>query len=200
MRDLQASFPRPCDERWDAMTPAGCGRLCGRCDKLVHDLSLHSFDEAETLLSGNPDVCVRARIDTDGSVALRPNGRGEARRMVVAIAATAGLLTASAPAYAKQNRPDGAIAGKMYASTIRTRVIATGTNGQTYRTTVKVNGRFRIKHLPTGTYSLTFRPSCGESWTVDNVVVSAGETASPEIERDSGCIVIGMLRVERHTG
>ena len=47
MGDLRVSFPKPCDEKWQAMTPEGRARVCGRCDKAVHDLSLYSIDEAE---------------------------------------------------------------------------------------------------------------------------------------------------------
>ncbi len=200
MGDLRVSFPRPCDEKWQAMTPEGRARICGRCDKAVHDLSLYSIDEAEKLLRANPEACVRARIDADGSIALRPNRRGTTRRMVIAAAATAGLLTSGAPAFAKQDRPGGAIAGKMYPPTTRTRVVATGTDGRTFRTTVKVNGRFRIRNLPTGTYSLTFKPRCGENWTLENVVVQSGETFLPDVPVEGGCITIGMLRIEGAKG
>jgi hypothetical protein len=200
MRDLRVSFPRPCDEKWEGMTPAGCARVCGRCDKPVHDLSHYTVDEAEALLRGNPEVCVRARIDRDGLVALRPSRRGDARRMVIAIAATAGLLAGGTPAFAKQDRPDGAIAGKVEDAWLRTRVTATRTDGQTFRARVRGNGRFRIGHLPAGTYSLTFVPSCGERWTVENVVVGAGETIVPNVQSPDGCITVGMLVIEEERG
>ena len=32
------------------MTPAGCDRVCARCDKLIHDLSNYEIDEVEALL------------------------------------------------------------------------------------------------------------------------------------------------------
>ena len=103
MRDLYVSFPRPCGEKWETMTPAGCARVCGRCDKPVHDLSEYSLEEAETLLRGDPRACVRARVGCDGSVALKPGRRGETRRMMIAVAATAGMLAASVPAAARQD-------------------------------------------------------------------------------------------------
>ncbi len=46
MRDLRVSFPKPCDERWEAMAPEGRARLCARCDTVVHDLSQFEPDEA----------------------------------------------------------------------------------------------------------------------------------------------------------
>ncbi|HYN46511.1 MAG TPA: carboxypeptidase-like regulatory domain-containing protein [Allosphingosinicella sp.] len=200
MRDLRVSFPRPCDEKWEAMTPAGCDRVCARCDKLIHDLSQYQIDEAEALLRRNPGTCKRAHIDTDGVVALKPGRRGRARRMVIAVAATAGLLTAGAPAFAKRDRPDGAISGNVESFGIRMRVTATGTGGQTFRARAKSNGRFRIRRLPAGTYTLTFVPECGNSWMVENVVVRDGETIVPNVGNADGCIIIGLLRIEDGRG
>ena len=199
MRDLRVSFPRPCDESWEAMTPEGRARICARCDKAVHDLASYTLDEAEALLRGNPGACVRARIRSDGSIALK-SGRGNARRMVIAAAATAGLLTANAPALAKDNRPGGAIAGHVKFAEFRTRVTATDMGGRIFRTKLKSKGQFRIRHLPAGTYSLTFKPGCGQSWTIENVVVGAGETSLPNIESPDGCITVGMLRIEKDEG
>jgi hypothetical protein len=200
MRDLRVRFPEPCDEKWEAMTPAGCAGVCGRCDKSVHDLSHYTLDEAAALLRRGTNVCVRARIDGNGLVALKPSRRGCARRMVIAFTATAGLLAASAPAAAKQNRPDGAIAGNVETFGFRVRVSATDAGGQTFRARVKSNGQFRISHLPAGTYTLTFHPDCGDSWKVDNVVVRVGETIVPNVENANRCIVIGMLQIEDDRG
>lgn len=200
MRDLRVSFPRPCDEKWEAMTPTGCARMCGRCDKLIHDLSQYELDEAEALLRRDPDTCVRAHIDANGVVALKPGRRGNARRMVIAVAATAGLLTTGAPAFAERDRPDGAIAGTVETYAIRMRVTATGTGGQTFRARVRSNGRFRIRHVPADTYTLTFVPVCGNSWTVENVVVRDGETIVPAVQNVDGCIFIGLLRIEDGRG
>ena len=200
MPDLRVSFPKPCDERWEVMTPADRARVCARCDKHVHDLSLHTLEEAKALLRGDPEPCVRARIGADGAVAVKPSRRGDTRRMVIAAAATAGLLAASAPAYAKKDRPPGAIAGNIDTFGTRTRIKATSTNGRTFRAKVKRDGSFRIMHLPSGTYSLTFIPDCGDRLTVENVEVGAGETVLPKVESEVGCIIVGMLRVEGAKG
>lgn len=200
MRDLRVSFPRPCDEKWEAMMPAGCDRVCVRCDKVIHDLSHYELGEAETLLRRNPDTCVRARIGADGVVALKPGRPGGARRMVIAVAATAGLLTAGAPALARRDRPDGAIAGNVESFGARVRVTATGPGGQTFRARVRSNGRFRIRRVPAGTYTLTFVPDCGDNWTVENVVVGNGETIVSNVQDTGQCIVVGMLRIEDGRG
>lgn len=200
MADLRVSFPRPCDENWDAMAPAGCARICARCDKAVHDLSQYSLDQAEALVRENPGACVRARVRDDGSVALKPSRRGDTRRVVIAVAASAGLLAAGAPAMAKKDGPPGAIAGKVEYPWYRTRVVATGADGQTFRAKVKRNGSFRIGYLPDGTYTLEFRPDCGESWKVENVKVGGGETVVPNTHSEATCIFIGMLKIEEVRG
>ena len=200
MRDLHVSFPKPCAENWETMTPAGRARVCARCDKAVHDLSRYTLDEAEPLLRGSGEVCVRARVGADGSVALKPGRRNDARRMVVAVAATAGLLAATAPALARETRPAGAIAGKVESGSFRVRVFATGANGQTFRTKVKGNGQFRIKHLPAGPYTLSFHPDCGDSWTFGEVVVRDGETIVPDVKDENQCIVVGLLQIEESRG
>ncbi|MEA3038729.1 MAG: hypothetical protein QOE79_1242 [Sphingomonadales bacterium] len=200
MRDLRVSFPRPCDEKWEAMTPAGCDRICGRCDKLIHDLSHYEFDEAVALLRRDPETCVRARVGADGVVALKPGRRDGARRMVVAAAAAAGLLAAGGPAFASTDRPQGAIAGKVRAYGARVRVTATDPSGGKFRAKVGGDGRFRIKHVPAGTYNLTFVPDCGDKWTIDNVVVGEGQTALPDSESPTTCIVVGMLRIDDDRG
>jgi Carboxypeptidase regulatory-like domain len=204
MVDLRVSFPKPCRETWEAMAPAGCGRLCARCDKVVHDLSLYDLDEAQALLRSAPDSCVRARIGADGAVMLKPARRAGARRMIAA-AATVGLLAAGAPAFArtdaaKPQAPDGAIAGKVDAFGYRVRVTARSPDGRAFRAKSKSDGRFRIKAVPPGAYTLTFKPDCGETWTVENVVVGTGETIVPRAENENGCIVVGMIRIEPDEG
>ena len=202
MRDLRVRFPRPCGEQWEKMVPAGCARVCERCDKPVHDLSLHTLDEAEALLRLNPDTCVRARIGGDGAVALKPGrpGRrkadGDRRRRDHRLAGR----RRAGPGQAGPS--PGRYRGECRACTgIRTRVTATGADGRTYRTRVDGNnGRFRIRHLPAGTYSLTFAPSCGGSWTVENIVVGSGETMLPNVRHEDSCIFIGAAGIEENRG
>lgn len=192
MRELRVSFPEPCDEKWEQMTPTGCDRICARCDKVIHDLSQLEFEEAETLLRRDPDTCVRASIGPGGVVALKSERQGSAGRMI--IAAVAAGLVATQPALARRDRPDGAIAGRVESFGFSLRVIATDANGTEFRTRVN-NRRFRIRHLPAGTYTLTFVPSCGESWTVENVVVGNGETVLPDVRDEGTCIIVGQARV-----
>jgi hypothetical protein len=201
MDDLRVSFPKPCDESWDGMAPAGCGRECARCDKIVFDLSQFEIDEAEALLRSRPGGCVRARIGPDGSVELKRTRQGAARRMVVAAAATAGLLATGAPALAKPARPGGAIAGKIEAHGSQVRVAATDSNGRKFKAKVGRDGRYRIEGVPAGAYTLTFFvPLCGNRWTVENVVVGDGETLAPRSPEEGGCIVVGMVEIVADRG
>lgn len=198
MADLHVSFPKPCDEKWEAMTPAGCDRVCARCDHVVHDLRDYTLDEAEALLRADPGSCVRAQIGADGEVALKP-GRGSMRRRMVIAAAMAGLLTTATPALARQDRPGGVISGTVEAG-YRVRVVATGTDGRTYRARADRNGRYRIRYVPAGTYTLSVEADCNTYKTVENVVVRDVETSAPTVQNETQCVVIGLLRIETDRG
>lgn len=63
---LPVAIDTPCGADWNAMTPAGARkRLCGSCDKVVHDLAKRTDDEVEALLANGP-VCVRYLYDVHG--------------------------------------------------------------------------------------------------------------------------------------
>ena len=185
MPDLRVSLPEPCGEKWEGMTPVGCDRVCARCDKVIHDLSHYTIEEAETLLGANADSCVRARVGKDGVIDLAPNLSGGMRHMVLVVGAAAGLLTAGVPATAREKRHDGAITGKVHSTDFKTRVTATDTQGKEYKAWVKPDGRYRITKVPDGAYKLTFVPGCGSDWTIDKVVVAGGVADVPDtIDRE----------------
>ena len=200
MSDLKVSFPKPCNEKWGAMSPSGRARMCGRCDKAVHDLSEYGLDEAQALLRREPGACFRADIGADGVVALKSGRNARSRRMIVAAAITAGLLITGEPALAGNGRPRGAIAGYFSNYNNGMRVTVTDQAGRTYRTRVRQGGRFRITHLPAGTYTLTFHLACGNVTTVGNVIVGNEEVVLPDVRDSGGCIVIGMLQIEDSVG
>lgn len=136
MPDLRVTFPNPCREKWEAMTPAGCHRTCEKCDKVIRDLSQYDVDGVEKLLRDEPDSCVRASIDAFGVVTTKPGRHGNIRRMVAVAGASAGLLI-SHPALAEHQRTDGAIVGTTQRLGFRTTVTAKDENGNSYRTKVK---------------------------------------------------------------
>lgn len=198
MPDLHVSFPNPCDAAWEAMTPSGCDRVCARCDHVVHDLAEYTIDQAEALLRARPGSCVRAQIGADGTVVLKPGRGGKARRMVVAAAAAVAVMTAATPALARQGRPTGAIAGRVAFCAFDMRVVATSADGHTFRGGLRYDGRFRIKHLPAGTYRLSFesRRRGGDGYVFENVVVRDGETSQPNLDNGEQCVVVGLLTIE----
>lgn len=196
MADLRVSFPKPCGEDWEAMAQAGCGRTCARCDKVVHHLSRYDMDGVEALLRADPDACVRAQIGADGAVELKPGRGAGARRLVVAAAVSASLLTTGEPALAKEGRPAGAIAGQVEECGFKVRITATHESGRTYSAKAGLNGRYKIKHLPAGTYNLAFHSEAGDDWKVDNVAVGREKVIVPARQDPQQCIVIGLLRVE----
>lgn len=198
MEDLRVSFPDPCSEAWQGMTPVERGRMCARCDKVVHDLERYSLDEAEALLRRAPGSCVRARVRCDGVVILRETGRA-GTRTILAAAAAAGMLAAGQPAAAKVGGPAGAISGQVNASDSTVRVTATSREGKRFKTKVK-HGRFNLRHIPVGTYRLTFVPDCGSRWTLEEVVVRGGETVVPATTGPNECIVVGRLQVDDRRG
>jgi hypothetical protein len=110
MQDLGVSFPEPCDERWEAMTPTGRHRACAKCDRVVYDLARYNVAGVEKLLRDEPNSCARATIDALGVIATKPERYGNIRRIVVAIGASAGLLI-SPPAVARDSSADGSIIG-----------------------------------------------------------------------------------------
>jgi hypothetical protein len=61
----------PCGADWNAMDPRGRKRLCGSCDKLVHDLSALEEKEAGELLAGASSLCVRYLYDENGRIWFR---------------------------------------------------------------------------------------------------------------------------------
>jgi len=58
----------PCGANWQEMTPESGARLCGACDKLVHDLSSMSEQRAKRLLASKENLCVRYLFDEHGNI------------------------------------------------------------------------------------------------------------------------------------
>jgi hypothetical protein len=70
MRRDDAPIATPCGADWTAMSPRGKARLCGQCDKLVHDLSAMTERDARALLKTRPTegLCVRYLHDATGEI------------------------------------------------------------------------------------------------------------------------------------
>lgn len=200
MKDLEISFPKPCGQRWEDMAPDGCNRFCSHCDRTIVDLANRDFDEAAALLTSGEGVCVRAAVDRNGEIRLRPNIRAAAGRLMLAAGASAGLLMMSGQAAAREQEPRGEIAGKIGAAYWSSdRVVATGEDGRQYRGKIKRDGRYRIRKLPPGTYSLAI-DSCGSLWTVATVTVRDKEVVPYDTNDPSECIIVGMAEIKQSNG
>ncbi|HET6227297.1 MAG TPA: hypothetical protein VFF27_13520 [Bacteroidia bacterium] len=47
MKQTKITIPTPCHESWEQMTPAGEGRHCASCDKVVVDFTRMSLEELQ---------------------------------------------------------------------------------------------------------------------------------------------------------
>jgi hypothetical protein len=184
MRDLEVEFPAPCGERWEDMTPAGCNRHCASCDKIIHDLDAYRFDDVAALLARGEELCVRARIGADGEVALKPGGT---RAMRLMLAASAGMLAITSPAYAQ---PRGKIVGKVDGH----QVVATDEAGRRYRAALRQDGRFWFRGLPPGKYVVSAH-GCTEPWTVGTATVRDRKVELPPSfdSKADECIIVGVM-------
>ena len=97
LEDLRIASP--CKADWTKMAGDERVRFCGSCEKYVYNVTGLSRPEAEALVSGQGEVCVRLSRRADGTVITNdcPVGAtSKARRLKVAALATGGLLAASA--------------------------------------------------------------------------------------------------------
>ncbi|GDY14310.1 hypothetical protein LBMAG53_31880 [Planctomycetota bacterium] len=99
------SIPEPCPQDWDTMTPAGSGRHCAVCDKVVVDLCGMPVSDARKLVeervARGESVCGRAIRRPDGRLAL---GRRYVltNGLALILAAAAGGIAADQPVPVKE--------------------------------------------------------------------------------------------------
>lgn len=211
MESLPVSFPRPCAENWDEMTPEGRNRFCAACQQTIFNLSEHGFEEARALLRDRPGTCVRAAIDARGVIQTRAMPGAKAGHLMLAAGISVGLVASSAPAMAKEKEPSGTIAGKIEGDcpSYGTLVVATGSDGKAYEARVNRYGRYTIKRVPPGTYSLRFVPDFEAVWNdgtqkawddEEVVVVEADKEAVRDTTDPAICIVIGLAEIDPGSG
>src|SRR5581483_9550279 len=71
MKASEATIATPCGADWQKMDPRGdTKRMCGECNKLVHDLSSMTEGQARALLARprNEGLCIRYLHDVHGNV------------------------------------------------------------------------------------------------------------------------------------
>lgn len=194
MDDLKVTFPKPCDAPWEAMAPRGCNRHCASCDRIVHDLSALTVDEAEALLESGEEVCVRAEVGPGGVIALKPGSRGVARRLVTAAGASLALATAACQTVPETAEPRYQITGKFawkgfyHSAELRS---ADGTKWPKRRE--PGTGRFVFDGLVPGTYTLTVRDDCGHRVEFESFVITDASVEATNQFPEEGCIIVGAM-------
>jgi hypothetical protein len=198
--DLKVEFPEPCSENWDAMRPHGCHRHCALCDKVIHDLTALTFDEAEALIAREEEACVRAEIGPGGVVRLKPSGRSTGRRMVAAAGASLALATAACQTVPDEAEQRYAISGQIYDG-LASKVILYSDTGKSKRRKLKtMSGEFAFTNLAPGTYTLYVEGDCsysaqGPKLTIVDRSIDLGEVQYTEESSGSGCpIIVGRIR------
>ncbi len=90
MLDIQ----RPCPMAWSSMSGEGAARTCGRCQRAVHDFSILSATQIQSLLS-DPSKRVCARMDWK---AVQRLGANPLKALVLSTVLTSvGVVTAAQP-------------------------------------------------------------------------------------------------------
>jgi len=83
-----------CDQDWDAMPAAGCGKFCDQCQKEVKDFTSYSKAEVSRDLARNPNQCGRFKIEQVDPDIIAPLKVPFPRQMSVYLASVLMLLGA----------------------------------------------------------------------------------------------------------
>lgn len=196
MSDLQVTFPKPCDQTWDAMTPHGCNRHCASCDTIIHDLEHMTLDEAERLLEGEAEVCVRAKVGPDGVIALKPSNHGPARRLLAAAGASLALASAACQTVPDASEPRYRITGKFPDKQQFYQAELTSPDGTKWpKRRQPGTGRFIFDNLAPGTYTLTTIDNCGYRQEVRTITIGAASADVGKIapELNESCVIVGVM-------
>lgn len=199
MDDLTVTFPKPCDQPWDAMSPRGCNRHCAACDKVVHDLAALTFDEAVALLESDAEVCVRAQIGPDGAIALKSAPLGNARRLLAAAGASLAMVATACQTLPENAAPRYQITGKFSWKEYYNSAELRSADGRKWpKRREPGTGRFIFDDLPPGVYSLTVEDDCGDRVEFETVTITDASVAVERRYPESGCIIVGaMVKVAR---
>jgi len=76
----------------------------------------------------------------------------------------------------------------------------TGPDGRQYTTRSKINGRYKIKHLPPGPYKIEFLEDEETRWSGGEIIVVDRKTVKHETTNPNPPIIVGVVTVERNDG
>lgn len=196
MADLRVRLPSPCSEPWNGMVPVGCNRHCASCDRIIHDLSSLSLDQAEALLASDDEVCVRAQVGQGGVVRLADTGQGT-RRMIAAVGASMALATAACQTVPPEERPNRfEISGTVPQAYGPRRPIVRSSDGRTWPVRMAYRSTsFRVPDLYPGSYSITYFGGCGDvELVVENVIIRDRSIDLGSLDNgEFDCIIVGVM-------
>jgi len=193
MSDIRVSFPRPCDQPWEEMEDRGCNRHCVACDQTIFDLEKLTVDDAEALLDGESEACVRARVGFDGLVAVA-KGEGRESRVIKAalgVAATLALAACATP-QGKADPPGLSVSGTVKPFDRHSKLELVG-GGRTYKIKPRKDLTFRFVGLEPGSYTLSMRDDCGRYSKVSEVSLEKNSVQMGEVFNRHGCITVGKM-------
>jgi hypothetical protein len=149
-------IPRPCPIAWSSMSGEGTARTCERCLRSVHDFSILSSMQIQSLLS-DPSKRVCARMDWKAAQRL---GASPLKALVLStMLTTVGVVTAAQPTdTSTSNLP--AIRGVVHAgdqpvSDVEVRAKREGRGKETVTRTDE-HGAYSFADLPPGLYVISF--------------------------------------------
>jgi hypothetical protein len=149
-------IPRPCPMAWSSMTGESTARTCARCQQAVHDFSILSAMQIQSLL-GDPSKRVCARMDWK---AVQRLGASPLKALVLStMLTTVGVVTAAQPTETSTvNTP--AIRGVVHAgdqpvSDVEVRAKHEG-RGQGIVTRTDEHGEYSFADLTPGLYVISF--------------------------------------------
>ncbi len=196
MSDTHVSFPKPCDQDWDRMEQRGQHRRCEACEQTIFDLEKLTFEEAQALLNGATEACVRAKVAPDGSVALAKSARGEHRAFKAAIGAAASLAVAACAGLGGDKvSPRFTVEGSVEPWQRSDQLVLEG-EGRRYKTRAKNDSSFQFTNLKPGTYRLTAMGYCGEPKDLGEFVLKVDDVDIGKVEYQEDCIIVGQITRE----
>jgi hypothetical protein len=196
MDDLRVAFPKPCEEPWEGMTAQGCNRHCASCDKIIHELSELTYDQAETLLRCDEEICVRAKIGPGGLVQLASGTSTSHRRMIATVGASFALATAACQTVPPEDRPNRfEISGTVPAIWQPRKPIVQSSDGRTWPVRMEWRSTsFRVPDLFPGIYSITYFGGCGEEQlVVENIEIREASVDLGRLDHGYDCIIVGVI-------
>ncbi|MCL4674138.1 MAG: hypothetical protein KJZ64_14660 [Sphingomonadaceae bacterium] len=195
MSDIKVSFPSPCSEPWEGMAPAGCHRHCASCDKVIHNLEAMTVEEVEGLVASGEEVCVRARVAADGTVALA-DGTGRGRRKLVAVVGATMALAACQTPLVGPVSPRYQVTVDAFGWVPSTTLRLVAEDGTAHRPGRTRDGRFRFGNLRPGTYTPTVEGRCGDTLFAAPIEIRDADIDAGKLQFEDGqddCIIIGVM-------